>query len=89
MMTEPRYETLEIAVCTVCIHLLANGEYDDGTNAADDCARGQSDLWGANARHLIANGDALGFSHFRCDGCGDRLAGDRFRAVVLLPAIAE
>lgn len=80
-----RYETTEITVCTVCVHLIANGEYDDGTTAAEDCARGQVTTWGDDARHLFLGEGYDGFAHTPCEGCGDTLAGHRFPAVAMIP----
>lgn len=38
-----------IKVCVVCLHLTANGEYNDGTDAAEKCAAGQQKIWGDRA----------------------------------------
>lgn len=80
-----RYETTELNVCEVCIHLLANGEYNDGENTAEQCSEGQLRIWGDDVRHLVPGGDGLGFSWSSCDGCGDTDGGDRFRAFVMVP----
>jgi hypothetical protein len=76
---------LELSVCVVCLHLLANGEFNDGTNTAEVVATGMERQWGATARHLIADGEDLGFSTSSCDGCGDTDHGDRYRAIALIP----
>jgi hypothetical protein len=70
----------ELSVCTVCIHLLANGEYVDGTDAELVAMTGLSRGWGSDLRNLTADGKELGFSSSPCEGCGDTLHGDRFRA---------
>lgn len=77
-------EFTEISVCAVCINLIANGEYNDGTDAAEKCAEGQERLWGKT--WLVAGGGTeeddgdKGFCTTSCDGCGDTYHGDRFRA---------
>ncbi len=72
---------IELRVCTVCIHLLANGEYNDGTDAAEVCAAGITRLWGQEPPwHLVPGGAELGYCTSSCDGCGDTLHGDRFEA---------
>lgn len=80
-----KYGITELAVCTVCIHLIANGEFDDGTDAAEECGDGQIRVWGDDARHLSFGGEELGFSWQDCDGCGSWLAGDRFAASIMIP----
>lgn len=80
-----QYDTTELAVCTVCICLLANGEYDDGTDAAETAEAGVARIWGEDAKHLTYGGDDLGFSWSSCDGCGDTHGGDRFRASAMIP----
>lgn len=92
------FEKAELSVCVVCAHLLANGEYDDGTDAAEQAAKGMARIWGDDARHLIAGGhveDCDGsepcgcldgwFSWSDCDGCGSEMGGERHRAVALIP----
>jgi hypothetical protein len=69
----------------VCLHLLASGEFNDGTNAAETASAGMERLWGAAARHLVADGTELGFSTWSCDTCGDTDHGDRYRAIALIP----
>jgi hypothetical protein len=77
-------EFSEINVCVVCIHLLANGEFNDGTDAAEKCFAGQQRIWGST--HLIPGGGSeeddgdRGFSWSACEGCGDTDGGDRFQA---------
>lgn len=84
-MTSTLYDTTELAVCTVCIHLMANGEYNDGTDAAEICGAGMVRIWGEDARYLTLGGEELGFSWCRCEGCGDTDGGDRFRAYMMIP----
>lgn len=81
------FDTTDLEVCEVCIHLLANGEYNDGTDAAERAYEGMAKVWGDDARYLIANGDDLGYSTSVCDGCGDSHHGDRFAAVALIPVV--
>lgn len=72
---------LDLSVCLVCIHLLANGEYNDGTDAAEVCAAGMARLWGAGGVwHLVPGSEEFGYSVGSCEGCGDTMHGDRFEA---------
>ena len=80
-----RFDITDIDVCEVCIHLIANGEYNDGEDTAERCAAGQGRTWGANVRHLTYGGDDLGYSQYRCEGCGNSDHGNRFRAHVMIP----
>jgi hypothetical protein len=80
-----KFDQAELAVCMVCLHLLANGEFNDGTDAAESAASGMARLWGDNARHLVADGTELGFSTRPCESCGDTCHGDRYRAIALIP----
>ena len=77
----------DISVCTVCLHLLANGEYGDGTDSAELCAAGQVELWGDDVRNLTLGGEELGFSWQACEGCGQGCGGDRYRAHVMTPMV--
>lgn len=45
-----------IKACVVCLHLTANGEYDDGTDAAEKCAEGQVKIWGDRASQFCVGG---------------------------------
>lgn len=45
-----------IKVCVVCVHLTANGEYDDGTDAAEKCSEGQVKIWGDRASQFCLAG---------------------------------
>ena len=78
-------ECHDLQVCLVCLHLLANGEFDDGTDAADIASAGMQRVWGEDTAHLIADGTDLGFSTSPCEGCGDIHHGDRYRAIALIP----
>lgn len=80
-----RFNIIEIDVCVVCLMLCANGEYDDGENTAQDCARGQREQWGDDARHFTCGGEELGFSTSECEGCGNPYHGDRYRLNVMIP----
>jgi hypothetical protein len=78
-------DQIELAVCVVCLHLLANGEFNDGTDAAETTVTGMYRIWGFNVRHLSADGAELGFSTWPCEGCGNTDHGDRYRAIALIP----
>ena len=80
-----QFDQIDLSVCVVCIFLLANGEYNDGTDAAEVAAAGMERIWGADARHLVPGGEELGYSTSSCDACGDWLHGDRFAASALIP----
>ena len=76
--------THDLDVCTVCIHLIANGEYDDGTDAAEKCSAGQVAKWGDLAVHMVlGDTEDTWFSMRDCEGCGDTDGGDRFHAHII------
>ncbi|MGC2652281.1 MAG: hypothetical protein WA317_01475 [Mycobacterium sp.] len=80
------YEITELDVCTVCIHLIANGEFNDGTDAADVARAGWETTFGDQAQYLTYGGEELGFSWSSCDACGNGDGGDRYRASLMVPA---
>ena len=45
-----------IKACVVCLHLTANGEFNDGTDAAEKCAEGQQKIWGNRASQFVLSG---------------------------------
>lgn len=47
-----------IKACLVCVHLTANGEFNDGTDAAEKCAEGQQKIWGDRASQFCMAGCA-------------------------------
>ena len=72
---------LDLSVCLVCIHLLANGEFNDGTDAAEVCAAGIARLWGSEPPwNLVPGSEEFGYRTSPCEGCGDTMHGDRFEA---------
>lgn len=79
------YVNDDLSVCVVCLHLLANGEYNDGTTAAETAAAGMVKLWGNNALLLIPVGTDLGYRTTACESCGNTDHGDRYRAVLFTP----
>jgi hypothetical protein len=83
-----QFDVTDLSVCTVCIHILANGEYNDSTDAADVCAAGMTRVWGNDARHLVPGNGDLGFCQSSCDGCGNTDHGDRFEAHALIPVVS-
>lgn len=85
-MTYTRFEMTELSVCVVCIHLLANGEYNDGEDTAMVTAGAMRYIWGQDLIHISPGGewgDENGFCTSSCDGCGDEHHGDRFAATLL------
>lgn len=75
MTNHPRFDITEISVCTVCIHLLANGEYNDGTDTAEVVSAGMERIWGADLRHMVPGGSHESCEP-SCDGSGDCFADD-------------
>jgi len=80
-----RYDTTEIAVCTVCICLLANGEYVDGTDAAERAGEGMARIWGDDGKYLSPGSEDLGYGMSSCGGCGETDHGDRHQAFAMIP----
>lgn len=58
------FDITEIKVCVVCMHLMCNGEYNDGTDAAEKCAERQDLVWGGNQKYFTPG--------FGCDSDCDR-----------------
>lgn len=75
----------DLVMCTVCAHIIANGAYDDDTDAAEKAAAGMAEIWGADARHLSVTEGGADHSTARCGGCGDTDHGERHNAVCLIP----
>lgn len=75
--------THELSICLICLHLIANGEYNDGTDIADVTNARMLEKWGDLTMSISLGGDELGFCTSECDGCGDTDHGDRFTAVIL------
>lgn len=80
-----QFNQTELRVCTVCICLMANGEYNDGTDAAEVATAGMKRIWGKDVRHLVPGGEDLGFHTTSCDSCGQTDHGDRYAATALIP----
>lgn len=51
-MAEPTY----FKACVVCMHLTANGEYNDGEDTAEKCIAGQQKIWGDQSRWFMLAG---------------------------------
>lgn len=81
-MASKRYNEYELAVCSDCIQLLANGDSGESTSRA---AEGMRRAWGDLAVHLVVGDEDFGFSVDRCDGCGAEGGGERFGAVAVIP----
>lgn len=79
------FEEYRLSVCEVCLHLLANGEYNDGTDAAERANDAMIEKWGEDTKHLIPGSEEFGFSTSECDTCGDDLHGNRHEAIALIP----
>jgi hypothetical protein len=80
-----KFDQTELSVCLVCIHILANGEFNDGTDAAEKCSAKMVAIWGSDTQHISAGDKDLGFCTSSCDTCGDTYHGDRFQAIALIP----
>lgn len=66
-----------LSICTDCVVVLSNGTDDDPTLEA--VAEAIADNW--DQEYIVPNLDnPLGFCASACDGCGTRLAGDRWEA---------
>lgn len=79
------FDVIELSVCTVCLHLIANGEFEDGTDVAEQTNAAMVERWGEDVAHMVLGGDELGFCDSACTGCGAIEAGDRFTAAILRP----
>ena len=78
-------QTRDYAVCSDCIVWLANADASgiDADKREAFLARLQAfETNPAHPGHVVAIGEALGFSPARCEACGG-LAGERFLAVRL------
>lgn len=85
-MIMSEWETVEIDLCVTCLVVTANG----CENAEDEaCAERMADLWPATdgwAVHGNCPEDCDGwFSWQTCDGCGERLGGQRHPGVAMRP----
>lgn len=96
-----RFKIIPISCCVVCVHLTANGEYNDGEDTAERCLKGQAAVWSGNERYFVVGSDCeegctkhedgeheefeLGFSWMWCDGCEDTNGGDRYQMYVMIP----
>lgn len=45
-----------IKACVVCLHLTANGEFNDGTDAAEKSSEGRVKIWGDRASQFTLAG---------------------------------
>lgn len=73
----------DLSICTICLHLIANGEYNDGTDIAELTSDRMVAKWGDLTMCLTLGGEELGFSTRECDGCGNTDHGDRFTACII------
>lgn len=73
-----------IAICTQCVILLANGLIEDDSDGGTARMARIVATWGALAGHIIPSytGDGL-FSNAGCDACGSPLGNDLHPATVL------
>ncbi len=94
------YTTRAIQICGSCLMWEANGcDDNDPTDGASYAAGVERETMG-HAGHLSigwtreadrenARGDRLMFCHWPCDLCGDKRAGDRYKATLWLPVMWE
>jgi hypothetical protein len=78
-------QTREYAVCADCIVWLANADASGIDADKREASLARLKAFETNPDHpghVVAIGEALGFSPSRCEACGG-LAGDRFLAVRL------
>lgn len=73
----------ELSVCVVCAHIIANGKFDDGTNATDLAISRTLLRYREGYTGMSVNGDEPSFSTTPCDTCGEELHGDRFNVTRL------
>jgi hypothetical protein len=71
-------ELKELAICTDCINVVANGELPPDTDQDTD----QLIIDGTIG--VMYDGESLGFSYKPCDCCNRKLGGDRFKAILAL-----
>lgn len=74
LTTEQVMEFEEIAVCSDCIMLIANGDLPPDTDEETDA------LLIDGTVGVMYDGEELGFSWRPCECCKRKLGGDRFKA---------
>lgn len=79
-----KFEVIDLAVCTDCINIIANGYNGEDEETRARFEKGESRLQ-KNGGNLVYGGEDLGFTCNGCDCCGDGLAGDKFKAALLMP----
>ena len=90
--SRPRFDVIELSICTDCAMLKANGTLGD---SAEDSAHAElmAAHLGPDVRHLTGpdtgeDGERVDpFSSWPCEGCGSHLAGERMPAALLLPVV--
>lgn len=85
-------ERYELHICVDCLVYFANNDLPPLMSEENAMT------FMAKVEHMVSGGDImlddsddmeLGFSWSWCQTCGDRLGGDRFRAFIDLPVMAE
>ena len=75
---------LKIDVCTDCLMVIANGEFEAvAPEVAAAVARGIHDMHAEGYMVALENTDAGHFSWSDCDLCQTKLGGDRWPAVLV------
>ena|SRR2546423_12034856 len=98
MVASKKFEAIELSVCSPCLCIIANGEYNDGEDTAERISAAMAERFPGEVRDLIAGracasdahsgaedctcGD-LGFCRTACETCGDTDHGDRHAATLL------
>jgi hypothetical protein len=82
--TTPKYETVDLEVCTDCLMLMANGGMGDVTEEeeAAHCEAMEARWPMAEGWHVVSGScdEECGFSWRSCESCGSHLGGDRYWA---------
>jgi hypothetical protein len=73
-----------LSLCTDCALIVANGETGRGEEVDVAIAAAQTMRLDDDAARLVLTmAEPVPFSTVTCDGCGERLAGERHAAVIL------
>lgn len=77
--------THELEVDSVCAYVISYGEYEDGTNTADERCTKAMTRWTSDELMGMSVGDEIpGYAPiFTCDYCGDESEGEQWAVVIL------
>ncbi|GGU45784.1 hypothetical protein [Lentzea flava] len=86
------FDVIEFEVCSVCLYLVAYGEYNDGENTAEEKWKAWEESGNADFVQYMSPAcnceeECGGFTHSSCDLCG--VTGfEPHKAVALIPKSA-